>query len=59
MLIVCRLAGLSALIEREPNEKGERLVWTEDIWANMLDAMRHPGVSWSDVILRLAAAECG
>jgi hypothetical protein len=29
-------------VEREPNEKGERLVWIEDTWANRLAAMRGP-----------------
>jgi hypothetical protein len=40
--------------EAEPNERGERLVWLEDAMANRLGAMRGPGESYSDVILRIA-----
>ena len=41
--------------ENKVNEKGERLIWLE---ANVVDrfrALRGPGESYSDVILRLAA----
>ncbi len=43
--------------EAEPNEQGERLIWLEDAMADRLSAMRGPGESYSDVILRLAAAD--
>jgi hypothetical protein len=43
--------------EAEPNERGERYVWLEDAMADRLGAMRGPGESYSDVILRVAAAE--
>jgi hypothetical protein len=39
--------------EPEPNAKDERLIWLDDIWLNKLDAMRKPGESYSDLILRL------
>jgi hypothetical protein len=40
----------------EANELGERLIWIEDAMADRLSAMRGPGESYSDVILRIAAA---
>ena len=36
------------------NEKGERLIWIETAVADKLAAMRSPGESYSDVILRIA-----
>ena len=39
--------------EAEPNERGERLIWFEEIWVKKLPAMRGPGESYRDVILRL------
>jgi hypothetical protein len=42
----------SVSYEAEANERGEKLVWLEDAMA----ALRGPGESMSDVILRLAAA---
>jgi hypothetical protein len=41
--------------EPEANAKGERTVWLEEVWVDRLRAMRGPGESYSDVILRLAA----
>jgi hypothetical protein len=46
----------SVAVEPEANERGERLIWLEDAMADRLGAMRGPGESMSDVILRLAAA---
>jgi hypothetical protein len=40
--------------ENATNEKGERLIWLEPSMVDRLRAMRGPGGSWSDVILRLA-----
>jgi hypothetical protein len=40
-----------------PSEKGEREIWLDDGALNKLRAMRGPGETYSDVILRLAAAE--
>jgi hypothetical protein len=40
--------------EPEPNERGEKLIWLEDAMADRLAAMRGPGESYSDVILRIA-----
>ncbi len=42
--------------EAEVNERGERLIWLEDAMADRLGAMRGPGESYSDAILRLAAS---
>ena len=43
--------------EREPGEKGERLIWLEPHIAAKLRALRGPGESYSDVILRLVELE--
>jgi hypothetical protein len=45
--------------EPEPDAKGERYVWLEEGWVNKLGAMRGPGESYSDVILRLSASAEG
>ena len=44
----------SAGFEREPDAKGERQIWLEQRFVDRLCAMRGPGESYSDVILRLA-----
>jgi hypothetical protein len=43
--------------ENKTNERGERLVWLEPRMVDKFRAMRGPGESYSDVILRLATAE--
>ena len=45
----------SVAVEPEADERGERLIWLEDAMADRLGAMRGPGDSYSDVILRLWA----
>jgi hypothetical protein len=40
--------------ENNVNEKGERLIWLDRAVVDRLRAMRGPGESYSDVILRLA-----
>jgi len=40
--------------ENKVNEKGERLIWLEPSTVDRLRAMRGPGESYSDVVLRLA-----
>jgi hypothetical protein len=45
------------LHEPQTNAKGERMIWLERAAADKLNAMRGPGESYSDVILRVAAAE--
>jgi hypothetical protein len=45
--------------EVEANERGERAVWLEDAMADRLAAMRGPGESYSDVILRIVEGEAG
>ena len=47
----------SVAVELEANERGERLIWLEDAVADRLRAMRGPGESYSDVILRLVELE--
>jgi hypothetical protein len=42
--------------ENAVNEKGERLIWLERRMLDKLNSYRRPGESYSDVILRLAAA---
>ena len=41
--------------ENATNENGERLIWLDHAAVARLRAMRGPGESYSDVILRLAA----
>jgi len=43
--------------ENKANAKGERYVWLEPAVADRLRALRGPGESYSEVILRVAAAE--
>ena len=40
--------------EKAVNERGERLIWLAPNVVNRLKAMRGPGESYSDVILRIA-----
>jgi hypothetical protein len=47
----------SVAVEAEPNERGERVIWLEDAMADRLGAMRGPGESYSEVILRLVKLE--
>jgi hypothetical protein len=48
------LALGSVNFENAANEKGERLIWLDRSVVDRLTAMRGPGESYSDVILRLA-----
>jgi hypothetical protein len=41
-------------VERDPNDKGERMIWLEPRILDRLKALRGPDESYSDVILRLA-----
>jgi hypothetical protein len=47
----------SISFERHPADDGQLLVWLEPHVVNKLRAVRRPGESYSDVILRLVAAE--
>jgi hypothetical protein len=40
--------------EREPDAKGERTIWLAPNMLDKLKALRAPGESYSDVILRVA-----
>ena len=55
--IAATLALGSIGYEVEPAATSERFVWVEEVWANKLGAMRGPGESYSDVILRLIELE--
>ena len=43
--------------EAEADERGERYVWLDDAMADRLGAMRGPGESFSDAIIRIARQE--
>jgi hypothetical protein len=43
--------------ETEPDAKGECYVWLEEGWVNKVSALRRPGESYSDIILRLVEME--
>jgi hypothetical protein len=43
--------------ENKVNERGERLIWLDRAVVDRLRAIRGPGESFSDVILRFVAAE--
>jgi hypothetical protein len=45
--------------ENETNERSERLIWLDHAVVARLKAMRRPGESYSDVIVRLVEAEAG
>lgn len=47
----------SVAFEPEVDAKGERHIWLEPHVVNKLRLLRGPGESYSDVILKLAAAE--
>ena len=51
----------SVAYEAEVTAKGERLIWLEDAMADRLGAMRGPGESYSEAILRLVEMKgaCG
>jgi hypothetical protein len=45
--------------ENATNERGERLVWLDKPVVDRLGALRRPGESYSDVIMRMAKDEGG
>jgi hypothetical protein len=47
----------AACYEADANERGERHIWLETAMVDRLGAMRGPGQSYSDVILRLVEVE--
>ena len=55
-VIARTLAPGSVGYENAVNERGERYVWLAPNVVDRLRAMRAPGESYSDVILRLATA---
>ena len=44
-------------VEPKANEQDKRLIWLEDAMADRLGAMRGPGESFSDAIIRIAGQE--
>jgi hypothetical protein len=46
----------SVSFENKVNKRGERLIWLEPTVVDRLRAMRGPGESYSDVIIRIAEA---
>jgi hypothetical protein len=55
--IAATLALGSLGFEAAPTESGERQIWIDARAADRLAAMRGPGESYSDVILRLVELE--
>ena len=53
--IAAKLSLGSVGYEPALDENGERLIWVDAAVADHLTAMRGPGESYSDAILRLAA----
>jgi hypothetical protein len=47
----------SVAVEPYYNERGERVIWLEAAMVDQLGAMRGPGESYSDVILRIAGRD--
>jgi hypothetical protein len=57
---ICATLPLGSVgYENETSERGERLIWLDRAVVARLKAMRGPGESYSDVIIRLAAAAGG
>ena len=54
---ICATLPTSVGYEPQLSEKGERLIWLEAAMVDRLGAMRGPGESYSDVILRIAGRE--
>jgi hypothetical protein len=55
--IAATLALGSVGYENKIDERGQRLIWLDPTVVDRLRAMRGPGESYSDVILRLAESE--
>jgi hypothetical protein len=55
---ICATLPLGSVnYENETNERSERLVWLDHGVVNRLRAMRGPGESFSDVVIRLVESE--
>ena len=57
--IVATLALGSLGFEPAPAESGERAIWVETAVVDQLTALRQPGESYSDLVLRLIKLEVG
>ena len=57
--IASTLALGSISFENATNERGERLIWLDHAVVSRLRAMRGPGESYSEAILRLVGMEAG
>jgi hypothetical protein len=57
---ICATLPLGSVgYENEADEEGNRLIWLDRAVVDRLRAMRGPGESYSDVILRIAAEKIG
>ncbi len=53
---ICKTLPLGSVgFERQPVENGEVAIWVDPAAANQLTALRAPGESYSDVILRIVS----
>jgi hypothetical protein len=53
--IAATMPASSAGYEAERTSLGNYFIWLETSWVRKLNALRGPGESYSDVIIRLAA----
>jgi hypothetical protein len=57
--LVATLPLGSVAVEPYFNDRGERVVWLDEVWVDRLGAMRGTGESYSDVSIRLVeSAQC-
>jgi hypothetical protein len=56
LAIARTLAFGNMSFQNATNERGERLIWLDHAVVNRLRAMRGPGESYSDVIMRVVEA---
>jgi hypothetical protein len=53
--IACTLALGTVVVEPQPSENGERLIWIEERRLDKLNSIGRSGESYSEAIIRLAA----
>jgi hypothetical protein len=55
---IARTLALGSMnFENKTDEQGQRLIWLDRAVVDRLRAMRGPGESWSDIIMRIAGRE--
>jgi len=57
--VALALVWFLAVVQAEPNAEGERQIWLDAAVVDRLAAIRRPGESFSDVILRLFQGTTG